>query len=116
VLDNLPIDVMDDGEGWIVAVDVMGRPRRAASSERPTFLETLARATTLGSARWVDSNRHRASVVVTPDVADIGLMDFARFDQAVTAGRTAARRALDDIRSLVGQTAGGDPASPPSSS
>ena len=115
VLDNLPIDVMDDGEGWIVAVDVMGRPRRSTPSGRPTFLETLARAATLGSTRWVDSNRHRASVVVMPEVADIGLMDFARFDQAVTAGRHAARRALDDIRALVDQPAGGAPSSRSSS-
>jgi NTE family protein len=100
VLNNLPIDVMAVEEaGPILAVDVMRRltaddlrvPTRAGL---PTILETLSRATVLGSVERAEANRRLATLVISPDVQDVSLRDFRHLDRAVQAGRRAAEVAL----------------------
>jgi predicted acylesterase/phospholipase RssA len=101
VLNNLPIDVMvGDEPGPVVGVDVIRRLERAAlGSEEPqallpTILETLSRATVLGSVERAESNRELATLLVTPDVQDIPLRGFKHLTRAVDAGRRAAEEAL----------------------
>ena len=98
VLNNLPIDAMaDSGEGPIVAVDVVRRLEASAVDEPPlpSIMETLSRATVLGSVERAERNRELALLVITPDTQDIPLRDFRSLDRAVEAGRAAARAALD---------------------
>ena len=98
VLNNLPIDAMaDSGEGPIVAVDVVRRLEASAVDEPPlpSIMETLSRATVLGSVERAERNRELALLVITPETQDIPLRDFRALDRAVEAGRAAARDALD---------------------
>jgi len=98
VLNNLPIDAMaDSGEGPIVAVDVVRRLEASAVDEPPlpSIMETLSRATVLGSVERAERNRELALLVIMPDTQDIPLRDFRALDRAVEAGRAAARAALD---------------------
>ncbi|HEX6725626.1 MAG TPA: patatin-like phospholipase family protein, partial [Gaiella sp.] len=98
VLNNLPIDAMaDSGEGPIVAVDVVRRLEASTEDEPPlpSIMETLSRATVLGSVERAERNRELALLVITPDAQDIPLRDFRALDRAVEAGRAAARAALD---------------------
>ncbi|MGZ4769845.1 MAG: patatin-like phospholipase family protein [Ilumatobacteraceae bacterium] len=103
VLDNLPVDVMAaTGEGPVIAVDVMGRGRDghfaglpSAGRRLPGIVDTLARATVLGSWRFAAANRHLASATITPKVGDIALLDFTQLDHAIEQGRRAAHTALD---------------------
>jgi NTE family protein len=100
VLNNLPIDLMAAHEaGPIVAVDVMRRidveePGTDAASALPTILETLSRATVLGSVERAEANRGLAQLLITPDVQHIALRDFRHLDLAIEAGRQAAEAAL----------------------
>lgn len=98
VLDNLPVDVMAaTGEGPIVAVDVMGRtladPARVPA-RLPSAVDTVARATVLGSWRAAAENRAAADLVIAPGLGDAGIRDWARMDALVAAGRRAACDAL----------------------
>lgn len=98
VLNNLPVDALAGArEGPIVAVDVIrqARPGARDSAPVPSILETLSRATVLGSVERAERNRDLALVVVTPDVQDVQLRDFSALDRAIDAGREAARAALD---------------------
>ncbi len=98
VLNNLPIDAMaDSGEGPIVAVDVVRRLEASAVDKPalPSIMETLSRATVLGSVERAERNRELALLVITPETQDIPLRDFRALDRAVEAGRAAARDALD---------------------
>ena len=98
VLNNLPIDAMADSEeGPIVAVDVVRRLEASAADEPPlpSIMETLSRATVLGSVERAERNRELALLVITPEAQDIPLRDFRALDRAVEAGRAAARAALD---------------------
>ena len=98
VLNNLPVDAMADAEeGPIVAIDVVRRLEASEEVEQalPSIMETLSRATVLGSVERAERNRDLALLVVTPDVQDIPLRDFKSLDRAIEAGRAATRRVLD---------------------
>ena len=98
VLNNLPVDLMaETDEGPVVAVDVMRKlsPTQEVSSPAfPSILETLSRATVLGSVERSEENRRLAPLIVTPEVQDMSLRDFTALDRAVDAGRRAAEEAL----------------------
>ncbi|MDX6648488.1 MAG: hypothetical protein QOJ97_439 [Solirubrobacteraceae bacterium] len=94
VLDNLPVGEMAaSGEGPVVAVDVTAR---FDPSARAGIRETLLRTLVLGSSDTAAAAQAHADAVIEPDVAGIGMLDFARLDDLVQAGREAARRALAD--------------------
>ena len=98
VLNNLPIDAMADAaEGPIVAVDVVRRLEATDQDEPPlpSIMETLSRATVLGSVERAERNRDLALLVIAPEVQDIPLRDFRSLDRAIEAGRAATRAALD---------------------
>jgi NTE family protein len=99
VLNNLPVDAMaDTAEGPILAIDVVRRIEPAENGEAPlpSIMETLSRATVLGSVERAERNRKLALLVVSPDVQDVPLRDFRALDHAIERGREAARRALDE--------------------
>jgi len=124
VLNNLPIDVMvEEGEGPVVAVDVM-RPfstrgrgparRRLLGVQRgggtednvplPPIAEVLARATVLSSWRSAEQNRARAALTITVPDDGTGLLEWQRLDALVETGRRAAEAALaDPTRRLPGR-------------
>ncbi len=100
ILNNLPTDVMAaDEPGPIIAVDVMRRitaedMKRTVRASLPTILETLSRATVLGSIERTEASHSLAQIVITPDVHELSLRDFRRIDPAIDAGRRAAEEAL----------------------
>ncbi|HEV7886624.1 MAG TPA: patatin-like phospholipase family protein [Acidimicrobiales bacterium] len=123
VLNNLPVDIMaDSGEGPIIAVDVMRRPApqgpkpvkaRAARRARPSpfglfspddnlpsLVDILARSTVLGSWRRAEANRAKAAVIITPELTDVGLLEFRRLDAIVERGYTAAQAAIASLPAL----------------
>ena len=88
VLNNVPVDVMAaTGEGPVIAVDVMTRARLGSPTRMPSILETLARATVIGSHYQAATRLGFASLVIAPDVGTVGLLDFARFAELVESGR-----------------------------
>lgn len=109
LLDNFPVDVMRaTHEGPIIGVDVM-RDYPAATGEvesaprwlrgdsaGPGIVTTLARSMVLGGWQRSQRNRDEADLLISPSVADIGLFDFDRLDDAIAAGRAATERALED--------------------
>lgn len=99
ILDNLPVDVMAaTGEGPMVAVDVMRKPggqdEDSVELPLPSIMETLARATVLGSAERSARNRPLASLTIEPPVQQIALREFSQLDRAIEAGHVAAEAAL----------------------
>jgi NTE family protein len=100
IINNLPIDLMVAEEpGPVVAVDVMRRIvaedlRATVRASLPTILETISRATVLGSIERAEANRELAGVVISPEVHDVSLRDFRRIDEVIDAGRRAAEASL----------------------
>ena len=104
VLNNLPVDLMDDShEGPVIAIDVVRRLELENVSETPqlpSIMETMTRATVLGSVERAEHNRSLAALVISPDVQDVGLREFGALDRAVAAGRAAAEAALAEAGPL----------------
>jgi NTE family protein len=100
VLNNLPVDLMaDTHEGPVIAVDVVRRLEledQAETPRLPSIMETMTRATVLGSVERAERNRSLAALVISPDVQDVGLREFRALDRAVTAGYAAAEASLAD--------------------
>jgi predicted acylesterase/phospholipase RssA len=98
VLNNLPVDVMKAAdEGPIVAIDVIRRLEEAedaVSPPVPSIMETLSRATVLGSVERAERNRQLADLVVTPDVQDVALREFTALERASAAGYEAMTAVL----------------------
>jgi predicted acylesterase/phospholipase RssA len=67
----------------------------------PSLLETVARSTTLASRGRAEVQRELATLAIVPELRDVGLLDFARFDRVVEAGRRAAEEALVDGQKLL---------------
>ena len=59
-------------------------------------METMTRATLLGSAERAERNRALATLVISPDLHGVGLRDFGVLDQAIAIGRAAAEAALHE--------------------
>ncbi len=128
VLDNLPVTTMArTGEGPVIAVDVtgpvgqfkrarrpqlarLGRPVRrvltGSDAMIPRLGETIVRSVTVGSIDTVAAARLHADVVITPAVAEIGLLDWKALPRVRELGREAARQALAADPDLVGRLAG----------
>jgi NTE family protein len=98
VLNNLPVDLMyESREGPVVAIDVVRRldlDAPSAARSLPPIMETMTRATVLGSAERAERNRALATLVISPDLHGVGLRDFEVLDQAIAIGRAAAEAAL----------------------
>jgi NTE family protein len=104
VLDNLPIGPMvADGEGPVIAVDV-APPFRALLGVRrgrlPGIVDTIARSMTLAGDRASSPHRRLAHTVIVPPLGDVGILDFARADAIIAAGRSAAHDALPGLADL----------------
>lgn len=120
VLNNLPVEEMArSGHGPVIAIDVTAiererelppprfrrpRLRRCASLARrvvtaidgplPSGSETIFRSIVLGSEDTVAAARKHAILTISPEVQDMGITDFAAYEEIVERGRIAAREAL----------------------
>jgi predicted acylesterase/phospholipase RssA len=119
LLNNLPVDVMAaEGEGPVIASDVSARfeapvvrppnGRRRIADLRaqarawlvgsgeplPSLPETIVRSIVLGSADTAAAAQRYADVVIEPEVAHCGLLEWKKIDALVEAGREAAAKAL----------------------
>jgi NTE family protein len=64
-----------------------------AASRTPILAATLPRTIAVIAAA-----RHHAQLVIQPELDGIGMMDWRQLDRARTAGRAAAREALEQAR------------------
>jgi NTE family protein len=110
VLRNFPVDVLKDvHRGPIIGVDVARRDGIDLEDFRdppgffgwiaahglqgaPPIASLLMRAATLAIDPW--EGRSGADLLIAPEMADIDMRDWKRFDEAVTAGYESAVAAL----------------------
>ncbi len=99
VLDNLPVGLlMERDEGPVLAVNISmggGGRLRSGPPRTPPLGDTLLRTMMIGSAGAVETARASGAVVVTPAPLGVGLLEFHQLDLMVDAGRTAARKMLE---------------------
>lgn len=107
VLNNLPVDVMEEaGEGPIIAVDfdtpLPVHPNADPNAKPLDIPSTMLRCLTLAAAHKMAIARGRADVVILPEVGHLGITDWKRCDEIVEAGRRAAQAAIERCRAVAG--------------
>ena len=120
VVNNLPVDVLEGFDvAHTIAVDLLGdpsrkveiedmptgrqmlrdrfRPRRKRHWRVPGTITTLLTATVLGSLERQRRMRARADLCLRPDLPRIGLLDWARFEDAIELGYASCSAQLDAL-------------------
>ncbi|MGZ6804028.1 MAG: MFS transporter [Nocardioidaceae bacterium] len=107
VLDNLPVTALQDApEGPVVAVSISfggggGSGRRVGPPRVPGVADTLMRTMMMGSAPAAEAAVAAADLVIRPDAAGVGLLEFHQIDRMRESGRAAARAALPALLGLL---------------
>ncbi len=106
VIDNLPVSLMRQRQqGEVIAVDIGGdHAVRAVRDEfelpsgwlllhewfgksaRPRLRDILLRAGMLNASAMTQAARAQSSLLIRPELADIGLLEWKAFDRAIAAG------------------------------
>jgi predicted acylesterase/phospholipase RssA len=71
----------------------------------PGLGDTLMRTLMMSSAAASDQARAQASVVISPDAAGVGLLEFHQIDRMREQGRLATRAALPAIEQALARAA-----------
>lgn len=122
LINNLPADVMTEhNEGPVICVDLRRSYRPSSGfgllpftppalirkfivgteEPLPGIQDILMRTVDLAASGVSNSELPGVVSVIMPEVTDIGLLDWGRIDDAVEAGRVAAKIALDEQPDLV---------------
>lgn len=118
VIDNLPIDVMRERHaGRIIGVDIAGEhaldtdveqvdppsiwrmmwQHLTGRARRPGIVNILLRSGMVNSATTTLLNRAQSSLLITPPVGEIELMDWQAFDRAIRIGYQHAHEVLANL-------------------
>ena len=90
------------GASWVLGVSVgMQDGYRGAPSN---VFQVVSRAVSAAQKHQTELWERYADLVLRPDVQSLAWDDFARAEEAIEAGATAARRALPRIAKLLGGT------------
>lgn len=132
VMNNLPVDVMQDmfDPGYIIAVNLRGTATLPSSdlsdagvlsgwspmarrlnpvggtAELPGIVDLLLRSTETGNVLAAKRNEQQADIVLHPDVAEFGLLAFDELDRVIEAGYRYAIRELEKSEALLAQMRG----------
>lgn len=119
VLNNLPVDVMREfGRGRIIGVDVgnehslvacedvdetsvLGRFRLLRRGQAPSILQLLLRAGSVSSTMVTAANREQSSILLTPPLDGIDMLDWKSFDRALEAGYRHASERMQEIHAAL---------------
>jgi NTE family protein len=114
MMNNLPIDIMANlGRGSVIGVDVARdlaldtlvgtrSPSRLLSIRRlfrvpnnaPPIASILMRSATVSSDAQVEANRARASLIIQPSLASIGLMSWRSLERAAEIGYSHTQKLI----------------------
>jgi len=116
VVNHLPVDVMRSfGRGRVIGVDVgsesslaacedvdemsvLSRLRLLRSRRAPNILQILLCSGSLSTQLITDANRQQSSILLTPELEGIGMLDWHAFDRAIEAGYRSTAERMDEIK------------------
>jgi NTE family protein len=119
VLNNLPVDIMREfGRGRVIGVDVgsehslvacddvdeisvLGRLRLLRERRAPSIIQLLLRAGSLSSTLATAANREQSSILLTPPLQGIDVLDWKSFDRALEAGYRHTAQRIPEIKAAL---------------
>jgi NTE family protein len=102
VANNLPVTVAQDmGADYVIGVDLLPLPGEKQIAPRNVVELSISSLFMLARATQIE--QQLADIVVSPDIAHIGLADLAAFDDLIRAGHDAMAAALPEITRALGE-------------
>jgi NTE family protein len=116
---RLPVDVMRSfGRGRVIGVDVgsetslancddvdelsiLARLRLVRNGRAPNILQLLLSAGSISAKRVTAANREQSSILLTPDLEGIDMLDWRAFDRAIDAGYRSTVARIDEINAAL---------------
>ncbi|MEO1082983.1 MAG: patatin-like phospholipase family protein, partial [Acidobacteriota bacterium] len=96
VVDNLPVDeVRAMGADIVIAVNL---GNTLAENQTQTMAQILGQTSSMLTRRNVDPQLQRADLVLNPQVADFGLLNFEVAQDIIQAGAAEARARADELK------------------
>lgn len=82
---------------------IMGMMSKLSRSQREMYLEPsifqiISRWYSTSSTKITEAHLHLANVVLRPDTAGIGTLDWLKFDEAIALGTTCAQQRAEEIK------------------
>ncbi|MFZ5432739.1 MAG: patatin-like phospholipase family protein [Calditrichota bacterium] len=100
VIENIPVDIArEHGAEVVIAVDMSTGYEPGLDLDVPW--ELADRVTTIMHAERNRLSRHKADVVITPDVGGHKSSDFSHVSELIEAGYRAAREHLPELRAVL---------------
>jgi NTE family protein len=103
VLNNMPADhVRDTGAGFVLGVDVgadalPAEAGTATGQVKMNLLELLVRVGSIGDGALATARRKHCDILIVPNVASIGLLNFKAYERAIQEGYKAISAKLPDL-------------------
>lgn len=108
VVNPVPVSVAADKTDIIIASSVIvslaeraHRKEMLKNDRLPHILGIILGAQEIMEAGIVERRMDRVDVLIQPDIADLGGMEYERWDEFVARGYEAAERAVGDIKRLL---------------
>lgn len=99
VVDNIPISVARaKGADLVVAVDIS---ENVGNTNITNLVDVMLQAANIMFALNVEHSKKDADVLVSPNVGDVGMLDFGQKKRCMQAGIDAGRAAVPDIRKAI---------------
>ncbi len=96
VTNNLPVDIARQrGADRVIAVSISKNIHNPAISNA---VEVILQAIDIMGHELVKEKKRQADVLITPEVGDVGMMDFSQKKRCLQAGIQAAQRAIPQIK------------------
>ena len=100
VANNLPVTIAQDlGADYVIGVDLLPLPGKKQIAPRNVVELSISSLFMLARATQIE--QQLADIVVSPDIAHIGLADLAAFEDLIRAGHSAMEAAVPEIKRVL---------------
>lgn len=99
LIDNVPVSVArGKGADIVIAVDI---GQQVSNFNVADIIDVMLQSVTIMSAENARVKKHEADILITPNVGDVGMLDFTQKKRCMQAGIEATRKALPEIRERI---------------
>jgi NTE family protein len=79
-------------------LSILARLGLIRSGRAPNILQLLLSAGSISAKRVTAANREQSSILLTPDLEGVDMLDWRAFDRAIDAGYRGTVERIDEIR------------------
>lgn len=99
VIDNIPVSVArDKGADMVIAVDI---GKQVSNFNIADIFDVMIQSLAIMSAENARTRKQEADVLITPNVGDVGMLDFTQKKRCMQAGIEATQKMLPEIRAKI---------------